>query len=1067
MRNFRKNKKAIIALMVSFAIISNVFLSLNKVSAESYNEDFESGTVGAFICDKSGGVKIYEKSGNHFMKISPAVDGLSASAQYPLSVSYGAPVDISFRFVINDYVIDNQTILDLSYDSISSVILKIHNSKLAYSDGVGGFIPVLENPVANKWYNLKISVNYQKKTFCVYINGKEKVYDGKLLGEAQGIDNISFGAKSAPGFCIDDFSFCPTTIPGSIEFDGKKEISAPYGAEAETQISVFVTDKEGVKIADAVPALSLSPSSSGVTYNYLAGKMSVKISAEAPEGEYTVRAAYGDIEEYFRFDLKRYTPKVTEIKIDGEARLTYFKDVKENQSYAYKATAYDQSGSKIDDITFNYALIGEDVPSGISINPHSGEITVTASLPKDVQISVTAEIEGNYSVVGIKNVILQDEQTYWGDKTRFDVLLNYIDRVRELGRDPWNGTPLIAMAIDRHTMKPASWRADDKTYIPTNLANQSNWFRMLEGVYRLTGDKQYKKEITDTYQFYIDNYKMDNGFLPWGGHMYIDMRDLSVVGENIIEFKSLFPYFTPYWELDPEGARKHIISQFRGSFSSWGSFILNRHINPKIPFSENEFNNFDSLAKPLDKSEYGLRWIMIGDHAFRTVVNDLAYLLGDLYGKTKEEAAARWSYRLLQQYFACTDQETKLAVGTYTSRKGMVTNIPGLRDDRVVLDLRDDMLEQGYVNQWQYDNICIDPYYVYMCNDIYNAYSDISLAKQFGIDTSEGEEILDYHLTSMANYAKYAYNPEDDTNSIILVDGTKIDGLVSVNTAGNYFTQRGAVKQPSPMTADHWLALIKTYIECNEYANKFGAQLNSIWQMAQNHARYNFMGEIGYSGPGDGVKVDCSTNQDDPNYIIGLCMLYNETGEEQYLDLARRIADNIIKNNMVQGLFTHSPASHYISLAGMVGAYVYSFALLEATIRGEYDALPEYFPCAEAIDDEGYKEDTGEFKDEINVVSMWYNYQIAPVRITSVEIPKEEITMKVGDEKYLDISIEPDDATDTSLNIVSSNPSCVSFNYDDRSIKALKKGTAKIQIVVTNKRWIKKTLTVNVVEQED
>ena len=89
---------------------------------------------------------------------------------------------------------------------------------------------------------------------------------------------------------------------------------------------------------------------------------------------------------------------------------------------------------------------------------------------------------------------------------------------------------------------------------------------------------------------------------------------------------------------------------------------------------------------------------------------------------------------------------------------------------------------------------------------------------------------------------------------------------------------------------------------------------------------------------------------------------------------------------------------------------------------------------------------------------------MTPVKINSIDIPQEEINMKTGEEKYLEISIEPDDATDTSLNIVSSDPGCVAFNYDDRSIKALKKGTAKVQIVVTDKRWIKKTLTVNVTE---
>lgn len=1054
------------AAVLVISMIFTLALPIQKTGASIGNvsENFESNTAGAFICDKSGGVTIVEKSGNHYMKISPKVDGLTASAKYPMGTCAGAPIDIAFRFMLNDYVINGQTIADLSYGAISGIILKIEDNKLVYAVDGGGYVTVLEEPLANRWYNLKISADYHGKTFCVYIDGKEKVYNGKILGNATDADSISFSAKSAPGFSVDDFEIQTAVIPGGIKFVGTETLFAAYGAEAKTAFSVNVTDKQGNKLEGVYPSISLSPSDAGITYTYTDGKAEVTAAGDASEGEYTFCASYGGMVEYFRINLKRYTPEVKKIEVNGDSRIAYLKNVREKQTYKYTAMAYDQNGNKIEGASFYFSVTGDSIPSGILIDSTSGEITVTGELPKDVYITVNAELEGVYNVVGSKKVVLQDEETYWGDKRRFETLLDYIDRVREIGRDPWNGTPLIAMAIDRNTMKPATWRSDKKTYVPTNLTNQSNWFRALEGIYQMTGDEQYKKEIYDTYKFYIDNFQMDNGFLPWGGHMYLDMRDLSVVGEGIIEFKSSYPYMAPYWEIDPEGARKNAISLFKGSVTSWSTLILNRHISPSTPFSESEFNNYTTLAKPLDKSEYGLRWIQTGDIPFRAVANDLLFFMSDLHNHTKEEAAFKWSYRLLQQYFACTDQRTKIAVGTYTSRKGMVTNIPGERDDRVILDLRDDLLDQGYVNQWQYDNICIDPYYILSTKDIDNTYSDITLAKNYGVDTEEGSEILDYHLTSMASYAKYAYNPKNDTNSIILVDGTKVDGLVSVNTAGQYWTSRGAVKQPSKMSASHWLALVKTYIECNEYADKFGEQLNEIWKMIQNHARFNFMGEVGYSKPGDGVKVDCATDQDDPNYIIGLCMMYKETGEMQYIDLARKIADNIIKNKMVKGLFTHDTSSHYISLAGCVGEYVYGFALLEAMIRGEWDVMPEYFPSYEAIDNSGYKEDTGEFKEEIDVDAMWYNYKMTPVKINSIDIPQEEINMKTGEEKYLEISIEPDDATDTSLNIVSSDPGCVAFNYDDRSIKALRKGTAKVQIVVTDKRWIKKTLTVNVTE---
>ena len=43
-----------------------------------------------------------------------------------------------------------------------------------------------------------------------------------------------------------------------------------------------------------------------------------------------------------------------------------------------------------------------------------------------------------------------DAETYAADASRFEVLLDYVDLVREIGRGP-NGTPLLADVYDRYT----------------------------------------------------------------------------------------------------------------------------------------------------------------------------------------------------------------------------------------------------------------------------------------------------------------------------------------------------------------------------------------------------------------------------------------------------------------------------------------------------------------------------------------------------------------------------------------------------------------------------------------
>ncbi len=1032
--------------------------NVSPVSASGITETFEDGGTGAFVCDKLGGVSNREAAGNHYMNISPDVDGLLANARYPVSFPENAEAEISFRFMLNNYVINGQTIANLSYKYISGVVLEIHNGTLSYKDAEGGYVRILDEVLANKWYKVCISVDYNAASFNVSVDEKERVYGAPVLGDVTTVDSISFTAKNAPGIRIDDFSVNCTNTAKQIVFTGDNEVELAYDTTGTQTISVEVIDNNGVKVENAVLNLTVSPAASGVTASQNGNTVTLQIAEDAPETEYTLRAVYQGAEDYFRFTLKRYTPEVSEITISGDARIAY---TGEETRYIYKAVALDNKGNEIQGGSFNYYLSNEI--SAITLDEQTGELLVNAELPKDTPITLYAELSGKVGVVGTKRILLQDEENYQGDNARFQVLLDYVDRVREIGRDPWNGSPLIVSAIDRYTMKPAAWHADDKTYVPTNLAGQANWFRSMDGLYAITGDEQYKKEVTDTFQFYIDHFQHKNGMLPMGGHRYVDVRDLQVVGENIMELKAVFPYLKPYWDLDAEGARKMIISHFRGSFQSWGQFIINRHVDPYINFSTAEYDDWANKAKPLSKEQYGYRIVQTGKHGFRAAGTDVIYLLSNLYENTGEEPAFRWAYRLAQQYYAATDPETKIVPSSFTSRKGMSTNTE-TRDDRALRDIAPDAYEQGFITEWQRYNLCLDPFYISGPTSLNPSYSDINMAKKAGIDTPEGREILDFHLTSMASYAKLAYNEEEDTYSPILIDGTKLTGLVIKNPLASYYVKRGQVLEDARLAADYWLAMIRTFIECDEYYDVFGEQLDTIWGMIRNHASFNGMGEMGYTRPGEGTKANLSTTVKDPNYLLGLCMLYAETDEAQYLDLARRVANNIVKSNMVSGLFTHKPSSHYISLSGNAGDYVYAFMLLEAVLRGQMEDIPEYFPSSEPMDDEGYLEDTGEFKAEVTAANLWYRYSKMPVKITSIDLPQEEITMKVGEEKYLEIAIEPDDATSKSLNIVSSDPACVSLDYSDRCMYALKPGTAKIHIVVANKRWIKKTLTVNVTE---
>ena len=225
---------------------------------------------------------------------------------------------------------------------------------------------------------------------------------------------------------------------------------------------------------------------------------------------------------------------------------------------------------------------------------------------------------------------------------------------------------------------------------------------------------------------------------------------------------------------------------------------------------------------------------------------------------------------------------------------------------------------------------------------------------------------------------------------------------------------------------------------------------------------YNGFGEAGVSAPDDNVKLNFSNDVSDPRYIIMFCQLYDATGNTDYLDMARHVANNVVRNNMVDGLFTYQPSSHYIEIAGRNGVYPYAFALLEATIRGESDALPQYYVYQGYYEDRGILENTGERRTNLHDTNMWNRYNVTAVHITDIIVSEEEITLNVGEEKFLNIFFEPDDATNKSVRITSSDPSCVLVDESAKSITALKKGSVEIRIISANNKLLRKTIKVNV-----
>lgn len=1079
----------IIAIVLVAAVAFNGFLFVPKTDAE----DFENLDINTLVTSKDNGVKIMESAGNKYLNISPAKDGISAFAEFSMEPLENASIGISYKFKINSIFQNGQTICSLSSNGMPSVIIETKNDTVCYQDSVGAYIPLGGSFVANRWYEIKVSADFSKGTFSVEIDSKKCVHNQKMIGTNKKADKVSVKAKYSPGIAIDDFLSDMTQLTGNIEINGESEIKLANGAEGDEEYEVTVYDVNGTVMENPTFNAAVLPQDSGISVTADGGKVKLTILPQTAEGDYTLRVISASSVRSFHFTLTRYTPTITRIEVEGSARIAY---LGKETNYDFFATAYDEEGKNVDGAPLIYSLGGEDIPQNISINSQTGVLTVSGELPDNKKIKVLAEYSDGGNVCGEKSIMLQSQETYQGDDERFQVLLDYVDRARELGRDPYNGSYLIAKAIDRYTMKPAVWNSLTDAFVPSNLAEQGNWFRTMEALYRLTGDEQYKKEIDETYKTYAENYVYDNGTMVMGGHICVDLQTLKPhIGYNSnLELKSHFPYFDPFWEKYPELARRFVIAFWEGAVTNWKVLSFNRHISTKDAYTEKYWNDLsaNNYYKP---TRLGYCPVVSNGVSFRVTAADLVQMGVQLYRSTGEEPARVWPYRVLYNYFAAADPDTKLQGNQFNTRHGYKNNynyedLPDMWwlfpnghvfdelkngkaknfeltktklswfDDRFYVQFAEEFVNAGLIEEDEMD-IAIEPSYRSGAGPAnWMGFADLELAELYGFDSEEGKLIIDYSLTDLKSLYTYGnYSTADNSIDELLTNGTSLDGFISPRWG--YYMGAGSVITRTSLGSIFTLSCIKqyrAYKELLEYQDK----LYYVWQFIRGTLGYNGFGEIGVAGPDDGTKLDFSATSSDPQHLIAFCWLYEETGNSDYLDMARLIANNIIEGKMVDGMFTYQPSSHYIEIAGNNGAYPYAFALLEATIRGESELVPTYYPYDGFFDDSGYHEETGEKKSAVLDYNMWNRFNVAPVHITDIILSEEEITLKPGEEKIFSVSFEPDDATNKSVAITSSNPSVATVDSSSKCIIGIKPGTAEIQVRSTNNRLLKKIIKVTV-----
>lgn len=155
------------------------------------------------------------------------------------------------------------------------------------------------------------------------------------------------------------------------------------------------------------------------------------------------------------------------------------------------------------------------------------------------------------------------------DQARLDTVAEYANTVLRDAGDHYrpSPTPLLANGVNVFTQEPLTWTfPDGRVAVMADFVEQQNLMRVLAALTNLTGEPKFKAAAKAQYAYYFAHYQDQGGLLQWGGHRFVDLRSLDVmgfsgvpVGDSPHELKNAYPYYELMYEVNPEATARYIV----------------------------------------------------------------------------------------------------------------------------------------------------------------------------------------------------------------------------------------------------------------------------------------------------------------------------------------------------------------------------------------------------------------------------------------------------------------------------------------------------------------------------
>jgi len=500
----------------------------------------------------------------------------------------------------------------------------------------------------------------------------------------------------------------------------------------------------------------------------------------------------------------------------------------------------------------------------------------------------------------------------------------FADNVLRFGLDTYGPkhTPLFVDGINVDTHEPALWELPaefaavwkmPRRWVMSNLACQQILFRVLDSLTLLTGDPKYRQAALEATRYAFEHLQYKDGLLFWGGHAMFDVASDRPVGEShkdwsrdvplppfwevgvVHELKQHCPYYELMWEVNPEATRRFIEGFWSSHILHWDTLDMSRH-GLYGPAKGSPWEHAYA-GGPVPFVSEGLPLMDAG--------GELIYAAGTLYQLTGDRRPLVWAKRLGQRYVDIRHRETGLGADVYSLYKHRNEDL----HRQFGPEFGDRFSETGVAS-------------IYGIRYSTAAIYQMKLYERLG---PAGEPFKQWAVEDLTAYARHAYDPADNRFWFMLTDGTKI-GPADWKRAGS-FSPRQLNKRAAGGT--HFFAYALAYkLTTSEL----------MWDMARHIGLGLDLGDTG-TMRGRPTRLNLDTSNANAQVIFGLLELYEATKNREYLALARKIGDNLLRSQFHKGFFVPSE-DHLFSRFDT--ATPLALLHLEVALRGLPVELPPY-----------------------------------------------------------------------------------------------------------------------------